>query len=59
MTIPGHKSYMKDKRYEKGENYLLKQIKKNCPHKHTVAINEQGHAGVYCVDCGKRLEREC
>lgn len=27
MTIPGHKSYIKDKRYERGENYLEKAIK--------------------------------
>jgi len=30
-----------------------------CSHKKTVAINEEGHAGVYCVDCGEQLEREC
>jgi len=33
--------------------------KVKCPHKKTVAINEEGHAGVYCVDCGEQLEKEC
>ena len=33
--------------------------KTKCQHKKTVAINEEGHAGVYCVSCGERLEREC
>ena len=30
-----------------------------CPHIITVAINEEGHAGVYCVDCGEQIEKEC
>lgn len=33
--------------------------KVKCPHKKTVAINEEGHAGVYCVDCGEKLEDAC
>jgi len=33
--------------------------KTKCPHKHTVAINEEGHAGVFCLDCGKQLAKEC
>ena len=33
--------------------------KKPCPHKNTVAINEQGHAGIYCPSCGEQLEKEC
>jgi len=33
--------------------------KVKCPHKKTVAINEEGHAGVYCTDCGEQLEKEC
>jgi len=36
------------------------QIKQSkCQHKKTVAINEEGHAGIYCVDCGEQLEKEC
>ena len=36
------------------------QIKQSkCPHKKTVAINEEGHAGIYCIFCGKQLEKEC
>lgn len=27
MTIPGHKSYVKDERYAKGEDYLRQQLK--------------------------------
>ena len=30
-----------------------------CPHKKTIAINEEGHAGVYCTNCGEQLEKEC
>jgi len=30
-----------------------------CQHKKTVAINEEGHAGVFCVDCGEQIEKEC
>ena len=33
--------------------------KNDCPHKKTVAINEEGHAGIYCTDCGEQLEKEC
>ena len=33
--------------------------KDECQHQETVAINEEGHAGVYCVDCGEQLEKEC
>ena len=36
------------------------QIKQSkCPHKKTVAINEEGHAGIYCSDCGEKLEDAC
>jgi len=33
--------------------------KTKCPHKNTVAINEEGHAGIYCVNCGEQIEKEC
>jgi len=33
--------------------------KDKCQHQETVAINEEGHAGVYCVNCGKQVEKEC
>lgn len=32
---------------------------KRCLHKKTVCINEEGNAGVFCVDCGEQLEKEC
>lgn len=37
------------------KNYPLPK----CQYKKTVAINEEGHAGVYCLDCGEQLEKEC
>jgi len=30
-----------------------------CQHKNTVAINEEGLAGIFCADCGYQLEKEC
>ena len=30
-----------------------------CPHKQTVALNEEGHAGIFCCNCGKQLEDGC
>ena len=40
---------------------VAKMLKKrrNCPHKKTVALNEEGHAGIYCVACGEKLEDGC
>ena len=32
---------------------------RECQHKKTVALNEEGHAGIYCIFCGKQLEKEC
>jgi len=31
----------------------------DCLHKHTICINEEGHTGVFCADCGEQLEKEC
>jgi len=42
-----------------GEIERAKIKEGECPHKKTVAINEEGHAGVYCADCGEQLEKEC
>ena len=47
----------KDLKNKRKRKELLKVIK--CQHKKTVAINEEGHAGVYCVDCNEQLEKEC
>ena len=33
--------------------------KRKCQHKVTIAINEEGHAGVYCSSCEEQLEKEC
>ena len=38
---------------------INKEVELKCQHKKTVAINEEGHAGIYCTDCGKQLEKEC
>lgn len=47
--------------YPNMSNLIKAVIKKalKCSHKKTVALNEEGHAGVYCVDCGEKLEKEC
>jgi len=37
----------------------LPMPEEECQHQETVAINEEGFAGVYCVDCGEQIEREC
>jgi len=45
---------------ENAKKILKTQIRViNCSHKKTVAMNEEGHAGVYCVDCGEKLEDGC
>lgn len=41
------------------EGELRMQEQQECSHKNTVALNEEGNAGVYCVDCGEQLEKEC
>ena len=33
--------------------------REKCPHKSTVALNEEGNAGIFCVDCGKKISNEC
>ena len=47
----------RDLKNKKKREEILKAAK--CQHKKTVALNEEGHAGVYCSDCGEQLEREC
>lgn len=47
----------KDLKNKKKREKILKAVE--CQHKKTVAINEEGHAGVYCPKCGKQLEKEC
>lgn len=37
----------------------IHEVEESCPHTKTVAINEEGHAGVFCVDCEEKLEKEC
>ena len=32
---------------------------KPCPHLETIALNEEGYAGIFCTKCGKQLEEEC
>jgi len=41
-----------------GGNYYTVALR-GCSHRRTVAINEEGNAGVFCADCGKQLEKEC
>ena len=37
----------------------IHEIENKCQHKVTIAINEEGYAGIYCVDCDEQLEKEC
>lgn len=37
----------------------LEEKGKDCLHKNTIAINEEGHAGIFCSGCGKQVEKEC
>ncbi len=46
-------------RCEKCNESCKIEEKDECQHKATVAINEEGYAGVYCSDCGEQLEKEC
>lgn len=36
-----------------------KRWREKCQHKTTVALNEEGNAGIYCSDCGKKVSGEC
>ena len=47
----------KQKRKEILKNVGTEIIK--CLHINTVALNEEGHAGVYCTFCGEKLEDAC
>ena len=39
---------------------LSKNLPKNkCPHEKTTTINEEGNAGIFCVDCGEQISHEC
>lgn len=42
---------------KKFNNFVLLGLKR-CPHKNTVALNEEGNAGVYCSDCGEKVSDE-
>lgn len=33
--------------------------KESCLHNKTIALNEEGHAGIFCIDCGERIKNEC
>jgi Zn finger protein HypA/HybF involved in hydrogenase expression len=49
-----------DGSYEEVE-FWLKEIEKErgCTHKKTVSLNEEGHAGIFCVNCNEKLEDGC
>lgn len=53
----GEEMKVKKKRKEFIKKAGIEFIK--CPHKKTVALNEEGHAGVYCSDCGEKIEDAC
>ena len=47
----------KDLKNKKKRKKLLEVVK--CSHKKTVTINEEGHAGIFCSECGEQLAKEC
>ncbi len=56
---------MKDKethleeRQRQVDEFSRRRRRAKCPHKTTVALNEEGNAGIFCVDCGVKLSNEC
>ena len=42
----------------KVDEFSRKRWREKCSHKTTVALNEEGNAGIYCVDCGKKISSE-
>ena len=44
---------------EKLDKFSRKRWREKCPHKSTVALNEEGNAGIYCSDCGEKISGEC
>ena len=47
----------KDLKNKRKRKEILKAVK--CLHKKTTTINEEGNAGIFCVDCGEQLSHEC
>lgn len=45
-------------RWKKIEEGAIEADENTCPHERTVLLNEEGHSGKYCADCGKKLEEE-
>lgn len=41
------------------DEFSRRRWREKCPHKSTVALNEEGNAGIYCSDCGAKLSNEC
>jgi len=49
-----------DKRdFDSHYEYWDKVTHAECAHAHTVCINEEGNAGVYCVSCGEKICDDC
>jgi len=53
MKAKNMESIIKDT--EEDINYPIPK----CKHKKTVILNEEGHAGIFCVNCGEQLSHEC
>jgi len=41
------------------DKFSRKRWRRECPHNSTVALNEEGHAGIYCSGCGEKISNEC
>lgn len=50
---------VRNKRILNERKKRIQDKQSNCKHKKTVAINEEGHAGAFCIDCREQLEKEC
>jgi len=48
-----------EERQRKEDEFSRRRWRGKCPHKSTVALNEEGNAGIYCSDCGKKISNEC
>ena len=52
------KSFLQEKQ-DQLDKFSRERWQEKCPHKTTVALNEEGNAGIYCVDCGEKISGEC
>lgn len=54
---PDEEAHLQE-RQEQVDEFSRRRWREKCPHKATVALNEEGNAGIYCVSCGERISEE-